>query len=421
MKLHRSIGLLLFLPFADATSAAPEFRTDINPALRYYQAYLKTPQLGSADHDYLFVPEWRGKKLDERFGSLIGTYGGQFKFLRAAAHATVPCDWGIDMSEGPYTLMLGLAPAKAAAQTARLRVMWHLQNGRQADAGDDLLAAFVLGRNLTRDGTTISALVQFAIENIIGSIIAENFFQWQPDTLRQIADGLDASPARGTIAQSLAVEKTSFCDWLLRKIRQLQQENPGNDAKVLEKVREVFDLAAGSTEEGEDKGFPDRVLAAAGGKVDRLLALVQEMAPLYDKAAALEALPPAEFEPQIKQFMTFISTHPNPLVRKFFPFLEPCRTKEFAAQAKLAMVRAGIEYKLRGNAGLQSVTDPFGNGPFSLRRFVLDGQDRGFELKSDYHGRGFDEVLIFVEKDGPPFKTDWKDAGQPVPKRAPKK
>jgi len=63
------------------------------------------------------------------------------------------------MSEGPYTLMLGLAPAKATAQTARLRVMWHLQNGRQADARDDLLAAFALGRNVTRDGTIISALV----------------------------------------------------------------------------------------------------------------------------------------------------------------------------------------------------------------------------------------------------------------------
>jgi len=63
--------------------AASEFRTDINPALRYYQAYLKTPQLGSADHDYLFVPEWRGQKLDDHFGGLIGTYDAQFKFLRA--------------------------------------------------------------------------------------------------------------------------------------------------------------------------------------------------------------------------------------------------------------------------------------------------------------------------------------------------
>src|SRR4051812_8052237 len=310
MKLDRSTVLLLSLAFAGSAFAAEEFRTDINPALRYYQAYLKTPKLEPADHDHLFVPEWRGQKLDHDFLSLIGTYDGQFKFLRAAAGAKVPCDWGIDMSDGPYTLMLGLAPAKAAAQTARLRVMWHLQNGRQADARDDLLAAFALGRNVTRDGTTISALVEFAIENIIGSIVAENFFQWEPNTLRQIADGLDASPARGTIAQSLPVEKASFCDWLVRKIRKSREENSGNDARLMEKLREIFDLAAGTPEEGEDKGFPGRVLKAAGGTVDGVLALVEEMVPLYDKAAVVEALPPAEFEEQIKPFMAFISNHP---------------------------------------------------------------------------------------------------------------
>src|SRR5258705_10158058 len=94
MKLPGLTVLLLSLAYAGSALAAEEFRTDINPALRYYQAYLKTPKLEPADHDHLFVPEWRGQKLDDRFLSLIGTYGGQFKFLRAAAGAKVPCDWG---------------------------------------------------------------------------------------------------------------------------------------------------------------------------------------------------------------------------------------------------------------------------------------------------------------------------------------
>jgi len=42
--------------------------------------------------------------------------------------------------------------------------------------------------------------------------------------------------------------------------------------------------------------------------------------------------------------------------------------------------------------------------------------DRGFELKSAYAGRGFREVLIFVEKDGPPFLVNGKNAGQAPPK-----
>src|SRR4051794_16465641 len=125
MNTFRSIALLFLLAFARSMYAAPDVRTDINPALRYYQAYLKAPKLSDKDHDYLFVPEWRGQKLDERFGTLLANYDAQFNFFRAAAQAKAPADWGIDMSDGPYTLLLGLAPAKAAAQTARLRVMWH--------------------------------------------------------------------------------------------------------------------------------------------------------------------------------------------------------------------------------------------------------------------------------------------------------
>jgi hypothetical protein len=80
------------------------------------------------------------------------------------------------------------------------------------------------------------------------------------------------------------------------------------------------------------------------------------------------------------------------------------------------MVRAALEYKLRGEPGLQRVTDPFGQGPFAFRRFVFDGVDRGFELKSAYAARGFQEVLIFVEKDGPPFQVNGKNAGKALAK-----
>jgi hypothetical protein len=71
---------------------------------------------------------------------------------------------------------------------------------------------------------------------------------------------------------------------------------------------------------------------------------------------------------------------------------------------------------LHGEPGLQSVTDPYGSGPFALRRFVFGGVDRGFELKSAYAGRGFPEVLIFVEKDGPPFQVNGKNAGKALAK-----
>ena len=80
------------------------------------------------------------------------------------------------------------------------------------------------------------------------------------------------------------------------------------------------------------------------------------------------------------------------------------------------MVRAAVEYKLHGQPGLKSVVDPCGQGSFSFQRFVFEGVDRGFQLKSSYNGREFQEVLIFVEKDGVPFNVNGKHAGQAAPK-----
>src|SRR4051812_37250347 len=71
-------------------------RTDINPALLYYQSFLLAPEISKEDRSYLFESqEWsRGQKLPDRFGELISSYGKQLRYARHAAKSTVPCDWG---------------------------------------------------------------------------------------------------------------------------------------------------------------------------------------------------------------------------------------------------------------------------------------------------------------------------------------
>src|SRR5437899_2679405 len=120
-----------------ATASAEPFATDINPAYRYYQAFIVAPDFATEERDFLFAKEWRGEKLPERFGELVARYDTEFKLVREAAKATVPCDWGLDLGQGPYTLLPHLGRGKGVAQAARLRVMWDLQQGRQADACAD--------------------------------------------------------------------------------------------------------------------------------------------------------------------------------------------------------------------------------------------------------------------------------------------
>ena len=396
---------------------AERFRTDINPALRYYQAFAATAHVGEGDRNYLFTTEWRGHHLDARFGNLVSNYDGAFKLMRQAGLAEVPCDWGIDVSEGPMAILPGLAPAKNVAQIARLRALWHLQNGQQAEARDDLLTGFTLARNVAKDGVLISALVQLAMENIIFSSVAENFSQFSPEILQQIIQGLQTAPARTTIAQCIALEKTSFYGWFLRKIDDLKKENSGSEEKTLEGIRALLDIFSGSGEEGGPlhRDLADRVITAAGGTSDGVIKLANELKPMYQRVLDILVLPYGEFGPQIKAFDAEVEKSPNPLVPEFFRLFDKCRQKEFASQVLLAMVKAAAEYRIHGEEGFNTVMDPCGNGPFGMKRVALDGVDRGFELKSRFTGRGFDEVLIFVEKGGPPFQLNGKNAGQAVP------
>ena len=418
MKTFKTLCLSLLIgTSALAAAKAQPLDTNSNPALLYYQAFLLAPQPWSeADDDYLYSRE-SGQKLPEHFGKLSSGYDNQFKLVRQAARCNAPCDWGIDMSEGPAALCPHYACAKAVSIAGRLRVMWALQEGREADACGDLLGTFVLGRNVSRDGTLISALVQSAIEAMAYSEVAGNFGRFSPESLKQLVAGFDAAPAHGTVAASLMAEKPIIRDWTVNKILELQKNNPGEDAKVMENIRQIFTVNGPGT---LDTNAWKQILVTSGGTSDGVLKLAREAEPFAQKLAVILALPYPEFETRMKEFNTSVQNNPFVLSRLSL-FSELCsafekgRKREFRMQVWQAMVRAAVEYKLHGDAGLQNVVDPCGSGPFAFQRFVFEGVDRGFELKSAYTGSGFPERLIFVEKEGPAFMVDGPHAGQAQP------
>jgi hypothetical protein len=423
MKITKFTCLALLILTLPAARGEP-FRTDINPALLYYQAFLLAPELSQTDRDYLFETNWHGQKLPERFGELIARYDSEFKLVRQAAQQKVPCDWGINMSPGPATQLPHLAPTKKVAQASQLRAMWDLQHGNQAAACDDLLAAFVLGRNVSRDGTLFGTLVQQAVEALEYATVAGNFGQFSPETLKQLMDGFDAAPARGTVATAMMSEKLLGPDWLATKIQKLQQENPGNDMKAMEDIHTDFDRCGfdfvfhGERGEKQDTNVWQRIFVASGGTSDGVLKLIRDMEPLYPRLASIMALPQPEFEAQMQKFDTEIQKSQNPLVPVILPnpllAVGGPRRREFRAQAELAMVHAGVEYKLHGEAGFKTVMDPFGNGPFAFQRFVFEGVDRGFKLESAYSLGKVSCGIIFVEKEGPPFSVSSPNIGKAV-------
>jgi hypothetical protein len=409
-KLARFGLLALTLALNPITVAFP---SEINPALLYDQAMLIEPKFEPEDSQYVFGTDWRGRTLDERFGRIISKYDASFRLLGKAAQSQVRCDWGVDLSDGPKIVMPRLAPAKHLVQVARLRVRWYLQNKQQPKACDELLTALALGRNLSRDGLQISTLVQFSIEELFAWAVAENFGQYSPDTLRTLANGLEAAPARGTLAQSIPLTKSLFCDWYLSRISQFQREHPGNEAKVLELIRNELFRPTLVSEDERENDLPDRLIADGGRTVAGVAAQIRALGPLYKELERVLALPYAEYGPSFDQFRTGVQRLSNPLAQRLLNY-DHSRQIEFGTAVELAMVRAAIAYRLDGEAGLNSVSDPCGIGPFKARRFLFEGADRGFELSSSHAWNGKEQVLIFVEKAGKPFVISGPNAGTPV-------
>ncbi len=394
-----------------------DYRTDINPALVYYRAFLVVQEpISDADRAYLASRKGREQKLPDRFGQIVSGSDNQFTLVRQAAHATVPCDWGIDLSPGPNILLPHLGRAKAVAQMAQLRAVWALEHGRPAEACEDLVAAFVLGRNTASDPFLIGALVQCMIEDLGYATIAQHFGELPSETLQQLVQGFDAAPSRQLMAACIPGEK-SLSDWLMRKLTDLRKAYPDDDAKVMAAFRDCG-YVSGMESVGETNLWP-RLVAASGGTSEGLIELLREAEPLLGQVAELMALPPAEYEAQAKRFSAEILRSPNPFVNALGFLIDRWqkrgfRPREFRVQAEEAMVRAAVQHRLRGEGGLKSVRDPFGNGPFSFRRFVFKGVDRGFELKSAYAGADAPFVMIFVEKPGPAFEVSGPDAGKAI-------
>jgi hypothetical protein len=118
----------------------------------------------------------------------------------------------------------------------------------------------------------------------------------------------------------------------------------------------------------------------------------------------------------MQQFKAEVEQSGNPLVGLSLPAWEKARRREFRILVFLAELRAATEYKLHGDAGFQTVADPCGQGPFAFRRFVFEGVDRGFELRSANKVLGNEGAFIFVEKEGAAFRLNGPHVGEAITK-----
>jgi hypothetical protein len=335
-----------------------------NAAVQYWQAIAQMPALDKDQEKLLLedwndVAAWQSIPLDPAAQKLIADSHNSLLYLHRGARLK-RCDWGLDYRDGISLLMPHLAKSRDLARLASLRARSNFEQSNWKMARNDTTAIMALARHVGRDPIMISMLVRIGLEGIVVDLVAP----YVPELKASHADAVamfNGMPRAATLQESIRSEKEHMARWIVQKLRDEEQRQPGAGLKLWQNFLQGSEV-------------PPSVREPKG--IDETLVLMDKLLPVYDDLARLVALPNDQFDaeyPAIKQK----TKDENPLAGTLLPAIDQIRAKEQRSQVRLAMLLAAIAFVEGGDAKLQQIKDPFGDGPFEYKAL-----DQGFELRS---------------------------------------
>jgi hypothetical protein len=364
-------------------------RQDINPALLYWQAFDQRVEIPADVRKEMFAePPTMALAEAEAY---FARYDLVFERLRRAARMRVPCDWGSDPADGPEAYIPNLVTLRRTAQLVPVRVHYALEAGRDQLAVDDAMAGLVLGRHTSQSLTLVTTMIGLSIESLALKTVADHFQQLGPAALNSLRAQLDSAPARATVKQAMAKEKTLVLEWMITRLGNLRAKPGSDDVKALAEFRETMERMGNLADSAG--------LGQAGQSLDQMIASLQAMRPVYDWVQQVVSAPPDRLKPEHEGFQQKVELLKNPLVEPLVPNILKARQSELRLIAHLAMVRAAIALRVGGDEAFRQIHDPFGNRPFTLRRLGPD-DNAAFELHSLLHE--FDEREVAMKFTGGP-------------------
>lgn len=344
-----------------------------NAALSYWQAFALLPAVDEATRKKVSAA-LSGNEIDDQLQQLVDDSEISLSYLHRGA-GIENCSWGIANERGPYAYMPHLSKARELAWVALLRARMRFESDDVDGGIEDTVAALQIGRHAGQEGVIvlINILVGFAIESQTIETIAANLQhldQSQRDVLAQQLAGV--SPDLD-MRRALQGEKDVFLGWLIREI----EGGRSQDA--------ILALVSGDVSANSIKAINEASKA-------QLLAWAEEMGEIYDAGFAIMALEPSVAEDRAVELIEELhqQIESNPLAKLFLPAFGSARKAEAAFLTRKALLKAAFALYRDGAGALDKAEhhDPFGDGPFQLKR--VDG---GGELVSDYK-RGDSNITL---------------------------
>jgi hypothetical protein len=254
-----------------------------------------------------------------------------------------------------------LAKGRDLARLASLRARVDFARGDRRPAADTVADTIVLGRHLSADLTAlISYLVQLACERIAIDAAAPHLAGLDAASLEQLDRRLGALPPGGSLEACLRVERESFFDWAVVRLREMKDDQPWKET--------VLRPMTGSPEE------QDKIVAACGGTREGVLKNLEALRPSYDEVATLLPLPREQFHAKLADLQKRMDA--NPLAKAVLPAFAKMYDRDAAGRTRMTMLRAAIAVARGGPESVRAFKDT--NGTQLEYRATADG----FELRS---------------------------------------
>jgi hypothetical protein len=343
-----------------------------NAALMYWQAFATLPKFTDAEQTRL-MSEHLTMPLDERAREVVGKADYSLRMMHHGAKLT-RCDWGIDWeADGIEVLLPQMGAARVLSSLACLRARIRFEEGRRAEALDDLVAAIRMGRQVSRDGSLIGVLVGYSIDARMGEAIALVLPELDPETIRDLKTRLAALPEGGNPAAGLLACEEKTLEWFIHKVKSAKDKNSLVTMLAPLVVLNTHPEGKASDAVGEGRAF----LEECGGTAAGVLKFAEATRPSYALMAEKIRLPLAQFEREFERETARQAG--NPVFKLFFPAVAKVRHSQARAEVRRALLSAAFAVQLDGPEALKTHPDPVAGGPFVYTRFT-----GGFELRSKF-------------------------------------
>lgn len=346
-----------------------------NAALQYWQAFGTLPAFDADQEKKL--ENWVTTPLGVGTAKMLDGSQTSLMFLRRGSRMR-ECDWGLDYNEGISMHLPHLAKARTLARVAALDFRRNLAAGNMEAGGENLHGLMVLARHVGQDYTLVSALVCYAIENMVVDIVAPQALELKIPYADSVA-AYESLPPAPSLVHSVMCEKF-MASSIIAQLKEAEQKRAGS-------WREVWSAIV-------PHDMPEKLKDLQS--LDELVEVAEDFQGTYDELAKLLELPPKEFDAKYPEFAKRAG-EANPITAILLPAMEKVVATQRRTQARLEMLLAAAAVVESGPEKLAEIADPFGDGPFGYRKL-----DEGFELSSKLVYEGKPVTLVI----GPSASAD---------------